>query len=246
MTNRLIEITAEIEMLREVLKVEKNTLLGNLESVLYNKIVAPCCANLIRTTIRRGWHGKAEVYFQIGFWNAEENRIDFASDVEFYFGDDYKNLTLNHGTCGYFNINNFYLVKRARMINYVFDHYGEIEDALTDILENKAAKYLEIKEQIDELTYEKECHEKKELLEKKEKVSSDLVVGVKVSYGEDVPLRDRIFVEDRTTASPESRIWSITKVTPKFVTLSNICGTEFKCKKEALVNEIVKDKITVA
>lgn len=242
MTNRLIEINSEIEMLRELAKVEKTKLLGNLESVIYTKIIVPCCANLIKADIRMGWRGKPEITFHLGFWNAEENRIDFASDVDFYYGDEYKNLTINHGCTGHYDITNFYLVKRARMLNYVFDHYTEIEDALDDILGNKSEKYFEFESKISELSYEKSYIEKTLLDEKKGAIEKSIIVGLRVSYGVTVPIRDHIFEGDRTS---NSYTWTVTKVTPKFVTLCHEYQGECKVRKDALVNEMARDRILV-
>ena len=242
MLNKIIAINFQLDALKEVRKVEKTSLLGKLESVLYDKIIVPCCANLIKADIRMGWRGKPEILFHIGFWNAEANRIDFASDVDFYFGDEYKHLTINHGCSGYYDITHFYLVKRARMLNYVFDHYTEIEDALSEIIESESKKFFEIEEQIDNLTYEKGCIEKKLAEESQKAIEDRITNGVVVEYEDTVPLQDRIIDLDRTT---NVHTWTVTKVTPKFVTLTHIYQGECKVRKERLVNEITKGKIII-
>lgn len=242
MLNKIIDIDFQINTLKEVRKVEKTSLLGKLESVLYDKIVVPCCANLIKADIRMGWRGKPEIIFHVGFWNAEENRIDFASDVDFYFGDEYKHLTINHGCSGYYDINNFYLVKRARMLNYVFDHYTEIEDALSEIIESESKKLFEIEEQINNLSYEKGCLEKKLAEESKKAIENSITIGAVMQYEDTVHLRDRVITLDRIT---DVHTWTVTKVTPKFVTLTHIHQGEYKMRKDELVKEIVKGKIII-
>ncbi len=242
MLNKIIAINFQLDALKEVRKVEKQALLGKLESVLYTKLIAPCCANLIRADIRMGWRGKPEIIFHVGFWNAEENKIDFASDVDFYFGDDYKHLTINHGCTGYYDITNFYLVKRARMLNYVFDHYTELEDALTEVLNSDVAvKYFEAENQMNELTYEKGVIEKKLAEETNRAVEESIVVGVAMSYTDDTPLRDRIIDGDKTT---NDHNWKVIKVTPKFVTLANNYY-ESKVRKDQVVKEIIKGKLII-
>lgn len=242
MLNKIIDINFQIDTLKEVRKVEKTTLLGKLESVLYDKIVVPCCANLIKADIRMGWRGNPEIIFHIGFWNAEENRIDFASDVDFYFGDEYKHLTINHGCSGYYDITNFYLVKRARMLNYVFDHYTEIEDALSEIIESESKKFFEIEKQINNLSYEKGCIEGKLAEESRKAIENNITIGTVMEYRNAVPLRDRIIDLDKTT---NIHTWTVGKVTPKFVTLTHIYQGDCRIKKEALVKEIIKGKITI-
>ena len=242
MLNKIIAINFQLDALKEVRKVEKLTLLGKLESVLYNKLVVPCCANLIRADIRMGWRGNPEIIFHIGFWNAEENKIDFASDVDFYFGDEYKHLTINHGCSGYYDITNFYLVKRARMLNYVFDHYTEIEDALTEVLNSEVAKkYFDAERQMDELIYEKSVIEKKLSDETNKAVEESIIVDAVMCYTDDTPMRDRIIDGDKTT---NVHNWTVVKVTPKFVTLTN-GFYESKVRKDQIVKEIIKGKLII-
>lgn len=241
MLNKIIDINFQIDVLKEVRKVEKTALLGKLESVLYDKIVVPCCANLIKADIRMGWRGKPEIIFHIGFWNAEENRIDFMSDVDFYFGDEYQHLTVNHCGSGYYDITHFYLIKRTRMLNYVFDHYTEIEDALSEIIESESKKFFEIEKQIDNLTYEKGCIEGKLAEESRKAIENNITVGAVMEYGDTVPLRDRIIDGDKTTHDHK---WKVIKVTPKFVTLVN-SYYESKVRKDQIVKEIIKGKLII-
>jgi hypothetical protein len=242
MNSRIIEIQADMEMTKELLKVERETILGKIQTVLYECIIVPCCANLIKTNFSIGLCGKPEIDFEIGFWNPDENRIDFGSDAYFSIGDNKEHLQINYGTIGSYDITDFCQVKRVRMINHIFDHINEIEDRLNEILNEYCGKYIELDDHRNDLYYEERRLEKETIDVKKAEIESSLTKGVRVSYKDEVFYRDRIFEVDHHC---NNKTWEIIKETPKFVTLANVENYTHKCKKEVLVNEIYKGNIVI-
>ena len=129
-----IALEAELELLNEDYKIKNDQMLAKLDRILSLYFTECVNGKVIRRFFRHGcWEKSVEIYFEIGFWNDEENRIDFGSDISFEYNLAKEELSVNHGCCGSFTKKDVFQFKRGKLIGYVYDNIDIIENELKKI-----------------------------------------------------------------------------------------------------------------
>ena len=104
MKTKLIELETSKKLLEEVLHTTYTQLINNVEHAINNLIVDSHDAKLLRKWIRNDDKG-LYLCFEVGFYNDVEQRIDFGSDVSFYYSVE-RGLEVNYGTIGMYSKKN--------------------------------------------------------------------------------------------------------------------------------------------
>ncbi len=194
MTNRRIEVQAQLDMVRELIRVEHAKLLAEVETVVKNLIVEPNGATLIRKRLEFGLHDNVEIWFEVGFHNWEEDRIDFGSDVWFTFDSNNNELSLNYGTIGSYSKSNMYQVRRVNLVASVFKNIEQIEAALAEIARTANAgpyrKYIN-----EGYKYESELNkiDKEIATQARNELEATLKEGMILTYSDQVNTRYMLF-----------------------------------------------------
>ena len=138
-------LNAELDLIEAAQKQNVELLTKDLDNILNNYFVTPVESVVARRFIKHGcWSKDVEFYFEIGFYNPEENRIDFGSDTSFEYNSNKRELSVNHGCCGSFTKKNIYQFKRALLIAEVYkkELYREyIHNVGFDYLYDKSGLY---------------------------------------------------------------------------------------------------------
>ena len=116
MKTKLIALNAELELIKEEYSVIYDKLISDLDKIINKYFIEPFDAKCIRRWFREDFHLNRGVYinFEIGFYNAEENRVDFGSDIWFEYCTAEGQLKVNYGTCGSYSKADIYQVKRVK------------------------------------------------------------------------------------------------------------------------------------
>ena len=235
MNTKLIELETNADMLKAVVRTERVRILDDLKDALTMYVTTPCGATICNCNFRqeytRGDGKVVEVTCELGFFNPEENRIDFGSDVYMYYNIT-DGISVNYGTMGTYSLKNSeYQVKRVRLINYLIDHQEEIETALHMVCET-TTDYFTHETQLWEIERDIATVKRDMVKAERDCIEQSLCVGDCLEYGEDVSYRNR---EWRDLSWQTSTKWVITKMTPKFVFIQN--------KEDNLTEKIRKEQI---
>lgn len=237
MKTKLITLNAELELIKEEYSVIYDKLISDLDKIINKYFIEPFDAKCIRRWFREDFHPNRGVYinFEIGFYNVEENRIDFGSDIWFEYCTAEGQLKVNYGTCGSYSKADIYQVKRVKTLAHVWNHIEEIEAELNTYAGKVTPTVIEYTDKISDIEHEINKIEQEINRQEEEKIDRSIVVGVYMHYAPDCMLygRQKHFFDT----------CKVTKVTPKFVTLTPNSGMEYKVRKVELIKHIKLDYI---
>lgn len=237
METKLKALNAELELIKEGYNIIYDEKVSKLDSILNKYIISCSDAICTRRFFREGFNQGIEIIFELGFHNAEENRIDFASDIWAEFCSDTSELKINYGTCGSYSKSDIYQVKRVKLIAYIWDHIKEIEEQLTKYSEELKPVVNKYWNDVYEIEKEIRTIESKIKEEELLNIESSLVVNRIIEYAENCSLH--------TYQRHFSGRCKIIKVTPKFVTLLNKFEQEYRVRKDKIINHIHNGHINV-
>ena len=237
---RVITLEEKKETIRKEALNIKKTLIDEIKTIVMGWGVA-CFedAQICHIDICEGFRDNVEIRFEISFIDNDGNHV-WASDVSFDYDSSTKLLSMNHGTCGRYNKNDTYQFRRIQLINKIITNINFIEARLQDVCDKASETY--IKKVWEGYEVDVEIAAIKASIKKTEldKITHSLAVGQKYQYREESPTSLRLY---RYSHKPIT----ITKITPKliFFTANPESGTEYRCKKEAFINHIYNDYLTL-
>lgn len=237
MKTKLDALTAELELLRETHYAIYDSLMKELDVIINKWFVNTPEARCLRRWIRESLHNSVEICFEIVFFNSDKNEIDFGSDMFFEYSLENTCLRENHGTCGMYSKTDVYQVRRIQNLAHVWNNIDAVEQELCTFAERVLPILLDYNR--TELSIESEIYRIHKHLEEDERktIENQLLPEVTLCYSENCSLHayHRLFSETCT----------ITKVTPKYVTLTSTNSVEYRIKKEKIVTHIQQKHIEV-
>ena len=238
MTNRLEQLSKTLELCNKRIRESKILITNKISDILHDRVLDHFeSARLTRCQINEGFRNNIEINFEIGFIN-ENGEIDFGSDMNFEYDNVKNRLAVNHGTCGYFTIDNKYQVERIKLLNYIFQYIIEIESHLKYICDNDTETWLKYLNEYYQLTIEINDVKKSIEEDKVKTITDGLKVGHSYMYTEESPCSIRIHYR-------ALKPLTITKLTPKYVyykaNMDNPYATEYRVKKDVWVSHIGRE-----
>lgn len=238
--------SAEIRMLEENCRLEEDafgiiTQYYELEltklftSILSSSNIPHCKVRKLRLSeYPFSTQPSVEFWVEGGFYNESEEKFDFASEFSFNYNVN-EGLKFNQSTAGYFGKEDKFQCLRALLISYFITNLSALEakcnefsitcsnfiDASKKLKETKNSLQNAIKE------YEEGCI--KELL-------SIFKVGMVLLQRPDISYTKCIMSKAQHT---------ITKVTPKYVTMETAGRSDVKISKETLARALFKNEIMI-
>ena len=238
MTNNIIEIDAKIDLTNEVIATEYDKIHKMLMDRVNKFIIKDDKTVRCRARIESDWNDELRIYMEVGFFNDEENRVDFMSDFSCEFSSREKLLQINHGCCGYFSKHNKYIVARALLVADILNNIEEIEQALAEVTDEGKGNYMTAVDELNDLRYERGKILETIKNEEKEDIACSLKVGDILEYDSSVNRRYMLFPTDIDT-------WKITKICDKTIKISSIhCGNK-QIPKDKVVSLIHSEKLLV-
>lgn len=237
METKIIELTSQIEMIKELRRTEYVRLNNKLIEILNNTIVTANDAMILSTNLNIFEH-ETYIIFELGFYNKETCKVDFGSSVSFRYSTN-EELCVNYGTIGSFTKENTYQVRRAKLIVDVFDKIDVLEHALELLVAECDGKYLEYSD--EKYRYETELKAVKDQLkeEQKKKIEDTISINDTLVYDKRTLSSKRLF------PTVYSSSWKIVKITPKTVRIETSSGMFKQLSKDELINHISDGLILV-
>lgn len=239
MENKIQQIQERIEQVNGEKKDLYTSIVEKLETVLEKLIIKPCEAHLVRASITPGYRDDFNFAFEVGFWNVEEDRVDFGSEIWFEYISG-EGITINHGTIGRFNKTNTYQFKRISLLNYVITNLNTIEDALAVVMaetseyQNKCQESYNLSAQLCKALEEDKA-------EKIATIEKTLAVGDVLCYKDDIKLHSRLFGTGWGNIADKKDFWKIVKITPKKLYLIQCVNEQMSplsVKKEQVLSHL--------
>lgn len=239
MENNIIAIKAQLEMTDLLLEQERVALLEKVEFVLNKYIVSPHDAKLLRKSIRTEYGDNISIQFEVGFWNNEEQRVDFGSDLWGDFCTDKNKLRINYGTCGSYDSSETYQVRRVRLIADIWKNIEAIEAELLEITTIAQYRYRALVNERDDYHYQLSQIEAKQAENELREIEESLCVGDVLTYDESVSYRYRLFKDHVDT-------WRIIRVCDKTIKIKPDNFDEVRqLPKNKIVSLIKNNKLHV-
>ena len=229
---------ANLDMLREVIKTTKKPLIEEIELIVGKYLCVPSGAQITRTTLEINIWDQPEIHVQIGFWNEEEQRIDFSSDVDIEYNEKY-GLRLNHGCIGYVGENNPYHMKRFKLFGAFAQNYGMIKAEFCHLLLND---WLAAERDYMNTICEMEQQAKAQKDAAIQDINNALEIGQEYTHAPNTPSHSKVW-----NVTFYGDIYRITKMTPKYVHLVNSENekNEVKVKRDLFVNRIYEGRVVI-
>lgn len=237
MENKIIELKAELDMINEVGSNIYHDIHAGFKAIVTEMFVNPF-ENARLTRLNYNEFDK-EISFEIGFFNTDENKIDFGSDMWFTYSVK-KGLQVNVGTIGTYGKEDVYQFARVHLLHAIFADIEAVEARLESEMtcNNRLNEYDVIRKKDCEITCEISRIEKIIKAEKIEAIRNNIIVGTQVKYAEDAS-RSRLFGH-----STDKSVWVITKVNRVTVNVeSKATGVNGSVNKEDLIKQINLGKI---
>ena len=239
MESKLIALKAERELIQTAYSVKYDELIKGLDLIIDNYFVKPFNAKCIRRWFREEFYPErgVSINFEIGFHNVTEDRIDFGSDMYFTYDSLKQSLEANYGTCGAYSKKDEYQIKRVKTLAYVWDHISDIEAELNKYAAEITPVVLDNYDNLNEIDRKISSIEHEIQTQKKNAIAESIQVGKVVFYNEQKSLRaaQKLFLGD----------CEVTKVTPKFVVVTNNFDKQFRIRKEHIVAHVFQEYITI-
>lgn len=241
METKLACLRAELELEKEMYHVIYDDMIKELDVILNRWFINPFEATCTRRWFRENFRvdGAVDINFEVGFFNPKENRIDFGSDLWFYYSTDKQKLEVNYGTCGTHGKDAIYQVKRIKALAYVWEHIDEIESELseysikvTPIVKSHNDRMYELEHQIS--VVEQAIRE-----EAMKQIEASLHIGDVVRYDESVWWPCKLFDDCADT-------WKIYKICDKTIKVKSKHSEVVKqLEKGNFLNLLLNKQISV-
>lgn len=205
-------LQADLEMTTAAINVEQEKLHNMIEEILMNSIVRAHDARITRKRIQSGFNEEIEIIFEIGFWNSEENRIDFGSDMWGEYSTRTNEVSLNYGTCGTYSKQDEYQVRRAMLIADFWSKIEEIEKCFAEVVA-KADVYLSLENKLYDITFKMDKIKEQDRESEIQAIEQQLSIGDILEYDESIYPRFRLFYAPTDT-------WCVTKVCDKTIKIT--------------------------
>lgn len=172
------------EMLEVAAKTELDLWREHFTKTLQEAIIIPCGAHLIKLDIYETYYHDFQIEINIGFWNDDEDRVDFGSDIYIYYNN--QGAQFNHGTIGSFYSNDKYQMNRLKLFGFIYDNIHIIEELLSDAMA-KANNYINHIKQINNISNELRRIEAENQRIAKQEIENKIKVGtpIKVLHAKD-------------------------------------------------------------
>ena len=179
METKIMALKAEIELHKKHISEIIRQISDELSRTINTVMLKDSGAQIIREVLVRPYSD--EIYFEIGFYNPDEERIDFGSDMSFYYNIKNHKLSCNYGTIGSYTSDDVYQVKRVMLLASIWSNINEIEAALAEACSN-IVKLDEPQNALNECEMELSSCERKIKEAEIEKIRADLSVGDRFEY----------------------------------------------------------------
>ena len=234
-------LNAALDLQKELVNNINKAHVAKITEFVQNVFCAPTGAMICRNVdLSEGLHNDFEIRFDLGFWNEQENRVDFGSDVTFEYTEQF-GLRINHGCVGYFNKDNVYQFKRIQLLNHVVTCIAGIEDYFCTTL-NKIDDYKEALEQYYKLLTEVHAEENRLKNIQRKEFEEKLIVGTQLKYKEGVNTGVKLFY---SFGPRDKDVWYITKITPKKYYLTSPNNDTRTFDKNRLIDEFMLDRLEI-
>lgn len=230
-------LNAELDLIEAAQKQNIELLTKDLDNILNEYFVMPVGGVVARRFIRHGcWSKNVEFYFEVGFYNPEEDRIDFGSDTSFEYNSEKQELSVNHGSCRSFTKKNIYQFKRAQLIAEVYNNIEGIEKAFQRLAEKCAKLLYENDRRSADIEYKVKELELAEREQRRKEVIESIKVNDTLMYVPDCKCwhSSRLF---RTKVT-------VTNITPKYVVINDGYNNK-RLDKDSVANHIIEGYIKV-
>ena len=188
----------------------------------------------IRCWFRNDYYGHLDIYFEVGFYNDTEKRIDFGSSIDFDYDGSKKELAINYGTCGRFTKANIYQFKRAQVISRIYENIDQIESMLEAFVARSYPDVLRVDTAQDAIEHECGTLRHQIAEQRRETILTDLKVGDKLMYN---PERNIHY-----SSALFHGVVTLKKLTPVYAVISD-GYRERRIRKAELVTYIYNDTI---
>ena len=234
------ELEADIEMTKEIVNSYKVDIIASVKDIFNRYLANDTDAMITKTDLRLGISNAIELVCEIGFWNDQENRIDFGSDVmlDFTLRDG---LRINHGIMGYASKKDIYQMKRYNLFGYFYKNYDMMETELTQVV-NNANAWQEASISILEKETKIKDYLEAEAEEYRKTLNAQLAVGDLYKHATGILARHRIW---NYSYNYDADVFEVVKLTPKYVTLKALLEgvTELHIKRDTLVRAVAESKV---
>lgn len=239
METRVKMLEAQIELTQAAMNQEYNKIKEQAEQVIQSMIVLPHDAVLQRCFIRTGFKNNMEINFELGFWNTEEGRVDFGSDVWCEFDSSTEELRVNYGTCGSYSKKDAYQIRRVQLVADIWSKIHELEAKLLLIAKEDAQEYRRLENELYDYQHELEKIHKQQQEAKLLNIEKSLNIGDALEYIDDVRPSYRLFYAYAET-------WKIHRICEKTIKIKGEHTQIVKqLDKKQLINLIRDQKIQV-
>lgn len=234
---RLEVLMAERDLLESAYNAQYSYIMCELDTLINKWFVSPFNAKCLRMWLREEWLPERGIIinFEIGFHNVEEDRTDFGSDISFMYSYKDNCLSANYGTCGTYNKNNIYQVRRVQTLTHVWNNINDIEAELGQFSEKITPVVIQYRDNIDSVEHEILAIQSHMKEERCAEIESMFRVGLRMTYCE-TNLDKSIMLFPYTA--------TINKITPKLVTVVSK-SKEYKLRKKDIVQHIFKNYIEI-
>ena len=239
MKTRKLELETNKELTRQLIIAEREKLLNMIETVIHSRILDKTGAVLTRKEIQLDFKDNIEIMFDLGFYNADEDRIDFGSDLWCCYSFAKNELSFNYGTIGTFTKSNKYQVMRVNLIYQMFSIVELLEQEFYYIC-TMASEWKKHEQDLIHIDCELINIQAEEKKLEAEKIASKFVVGTRLKYNDGVRRNTVLFYEH------DGAWFRIVKETPKYVFVTATSDDDVtKVHKEKLLNHVMAGVITM-
>lgn len=235
MNTKLVELEGKLEFIQTIISTKYKEIMIHVNSIV-NEIAEKHNAVVCGSSFRTGLWDEIEIQFSLGFLNDAENRVDFGSDMSFYYSSRTHELSVNYGTIGSWSKSNIYQIKRIALVADVFcniEYYEEKFKSVSVLADCEYRAWLDDKyECIRMIDSIKEEANKKKL----EDLEKSLNVGDTIEFD-----TDKISHSCMLFAGPAT----ITKICDKTIKVRLSCGLTRMFNKKQILGYISKEVLIV-
>ena len=233
METKIMALKAEIELHKKHISEIIRQISEKFSHTINTVMLKESGAQIIRDVDVRPYGD--EIYFEVGFYNPDEERIDFGSDMSFYYKIKSHKLSCNYGTIGSYTSDDIYQVKRVMLLASIWSNITEIEVALAEAC-SSIIELEKPRSALNECEIELRSCERKIKEAELEKIMADLSVGDRFEYE---PNFFKMFVRRNYVRNTQVIVKSIG---PKKIKLEFLNGTVRMIDMSDFLNHIWNNK----
>lgn len=233
MKTKLLELTTQKELVEEVIQTTYDKLIHTVETTINNLIADRHNAILLRKWLRES-DSKLNICFELGFYNPEEEGVDFGSDIYFCYNEE-DGLDVNYGTIGHYNKNAIYQVRRVKLLADIFNQIEEIENSFFNIVTSSVAEEYQ-KLEHESFLYDIEIRNITNAIRIAEiaEVEKSLSEGTILKYDSNIDHWERLF-------DTNNHGWVVYKIREKTIKMKSYDGVIKQFPKETILT-LIHDK----